>query len=179
MDFIEGAVRIDDAYDIAIIAAGSQIAFANTFKEFSFFAFEAVKRPTAICHALAACLDCQVQNNREFWEAATAGEFREPLYFVCTEPASVPLIRKRAPCKTVGDNNVPCIKRRLDDFVNHLGAGRIVQQKFGIVSHDALERRVQEQFANTLRNFCASGFTQPNDLVTFRFKCVNQQVNLR
>ena len=179
MDFIGSAGGIDDAHHVAVVAAGGKVAFANAFKEVELFAFETVGGATANCHALAANLDGNVKHNSKFGEAGTTSEFRQSLHLVGTESTGIALIGKRAPRKAIRNHNVPCIKCRLDDFVNHLSASRIVQQELGIVGHDTLERRVQKQFANTLRNFRATGFAQSHDLVTLRFECRNQQVNLR
>ena len=109
------------------------------------------------------------KRSAKFREAASAREFRKALDFIGTEPAGVTLVSKRAPRKTVGDDDVPCIERGFNDFVNHLGTGGIVQQEFGIVRHDTLERGVEQEFANAFGNFGAAGFTQPHDLVAFGF----------
>ena len=47
MYFVGSAVSIDDTHAIAIIAACGEVTFADAFKEFSLFAFEAVRGATA------------------------------------------------------------------------------------------------------------------------------------
>ena len=179
MNFVRSAVGIDNTHAIAVIATSSQVAFADAFKEFCLFAFETVRRSTTMRHALAACFDCQVEHYRQFREATAAREFCEALHFVCPKPTGVTLVGKRAPRKTVGNDNLSGVQRGLDDFVNHLSAGSIVQQKLGIVCHDALECRVQQKLANAFGDFCTARFTQPYDLVAFGFKSTNKQVNVR
>ncbi len=171
LDFVGSAGRVDHGHDIAVIAGRCKVTFADTFKKVKLFTLEAIGRSAARRHAGTASFDGQVKHDREFREAGATREFRQALYLVGTEPAGITLVGKRTPRKAIRNDDVPCIKCWLDDFVNHLGASRIVQQEFGIVSHDTLERRVQQQLTNALRNFCATRFTQAYNLVTFGFKC--------
>ena len=60
MDFVGGAVCIDDTHAIAVIATCGEVAFADALEEFSLFAFEAVGGTTTNGHALAACFNGQV-----------------------------------------------------------------------------------------------------------------------
>ena len=103
MDFVGGAVSINDTHAIAEIATCGEVAFADTLKEFSLFAFEAVGGATTNGHALAACFNGQVENYSEFWEATATSEFRKALDLISTEPAGITLVSKCAPRKTVGE----------------------------------------------------------------------------